>query len=98
MQQFFVSVIIALKIKVRLGIYWPIMFCKVQSNHRMFILVIILIGHGGVVLMCYANCGRGNTLEGKWNSKKLDPMLPELETSCVDPKIEKVLIGICINF
>lgn len=29
---------------------------------------------GGVVVCAYANCGRGNRLEGKWADKKYDPL------------------------
>lgn len=29
---------------------------------------------GGVVFCAYANCGRGNRLEGKWAEKKYDPL------------------------
>jgi hypothetical protein len=29
---------------------------------------------GGVVICTYANCGRGNRLEGKWEKRSLDPL------------------------
>lgn len=32
---------------------------------------------GGVIIMCYANCGPGNMLKGDWEKKGYDPIIPK---------------------
>jgi len=46
---------------------------------------------GGVVVCTYANCGKGNRLEGKWEKRDFDPMQGETSRQA-ELKLGKVLI------